>query len=91
MTMCAFCKRRFTLTEMSQCYCDEACADAANGIYDGLDPDYWCLRHGKRLPAECARYCEDCEPPEPDGEAFRGGEAAAYEHERQAWIQRNLK
>lgn len=31
------------------------------------------------------------EPPEPDGEAFRGGEAAAYEAENQARIQRELK
>lgn len=33
----------------------------------------------------------DHEPPEPDGECFRGGEAAAYEAEQMAWIQRNLK
>jgi hypothetical protein len=26
-----------------------------------------------------------------DGEIFRGGEAAAYNAEQQAWIQRNLK
>lgn len=31
------------------------------------------------------------EPPEPDGEAFRGGEAAAYEAEQMAKIQRELK
>jgi uncharacterized Zn finger protein (UPF0148 family) len=45
-------------------------------------------------------YCVDCdhviddsnyEPPEPDGEAFRGGEAAAYSAEEQARIQRELK
>ncbi len=34
---------------------------------------------------------EDREPPEADGEAFRGDEAAAYERERQADIQRTLK
>lgn len=35
--------------------------------------------------------CEDCidrEPPEPDGEAFRGGEAAGYLAEQQAAAQR---
>lgn len=33
----------------------------------------------------------DVEPPEPDGEAFRGGEAAAYEREQQAEMLRTLK
>lgn len=33
----------------------------------------------------------DYEPPEPDGEDFRGGEAAAYSAEEQARIQRELK
>jgi hypothetical protein len=33
----------------------------------------------------------DYEPPEPDGECFRGGEAAAYNAEEQARIQRELK
>lgn len=36
--------------------------------------------------------CGDCHGgEEPDGEAFRGGEAAAYEREQQAYIQRVLK
>lgn len=60
-----------------------------------LDGDVFCHRHGKVKPMSeyGIRYggCEDCEPPEPDGEAFRGGEAAAYERERQAEIQRTLK
>lgn len=34
---------------------------------------------------------QDREPEDPDGEAFRGGEAAAYEREQQAEIQRTLK
>ena len=33
----------------------------------------------------------DREPPEPDGECFQGGEAAAYEAQQQARIQRELK
>jgi hypothetical protein len=33
----------------------------------------------------------DYEPPEPDGECFRGGEAAAFERDQQARIQRELK
>ena len=62
---------------------------------DCLDPNLWCIKHGKELPMGPYghRYggCEDCEPPEPDGEAFRGGEAAAYEAEQMARIQRTLK
>ena len=34
---------------------------------------------------------EPPEPAEPDGEAFRGGESAAYSAEEQARIQRELK
>jgi hypothetical protein len=34
---------------------------------------------------------EDAEPPEPDGECFRGHEAENFIAEQQAWIQRNLK
>ena len=33
----------------------------------------------------------EAEPPEPDGEAFRGGESQAFEREQQAAIQRTLK
>jgi hypothetical protein len=44
---------------------------------------------------EYDRWCKECldnyEPPDPDGECFRGGEAAAYEAETQARIQRDLK
>lgn len=60
--------------------------------FDDLDPDVFCLRHGKPLLdgmyGHKASNCEDCEPPEPDGEAFRGGEAAAYEREQMAKWQR---
>ena len=63
--------------------------------FDDLDPDVFCLTHGKELPMGPygTRYggCDDCEPPEPDGEAFRGGEAAAYAREQMAGIQRDLK
>ncbi|MPZ20109.1 MAG: hypothetical protein GEV06_19660 [Luteitalea sp.] len=55
--------------------------------FDDLDPKCYCLRHGKELPMSeyGVRYggCEECSPPEPDGEAFRGGEAAAYERDQQ--------
>lgn len=63
--------------------------------FDDLDPDMFCLKHGKELPMGPygMRYdgCEDCEPPEPDGECFRGGEAAAYERDQMTRIQRELK
>lgn len=52
------------------------------------------LRMTLRLDGALVLACEDCaldlerekdrEPPEPDGEAFRGGEAAAYEREQMA-------
>ena len=35
--------------------------------------------------------CPNYEPPEPDGEAFRGGEAAGFRAEQQAQHQRDLK
>lgn len=38
----------------------------------------------------CPLY-EDREPPEPDGECYRGGEAASALAEEQARIQRELK
>jgi hypothetical protein len=52
--------------------------------YTDLDPNVFCLKHGQPLATKGASYCEDCEPPDADGEAFRGGEAAAYEREQQA-------
>jgi len=39
---------------------------------------------------DCSQH-PDYEPPEPDGEDFRGDEAAAYEAEEMARIQRTLK
>ena len=60
--------------------------------FDDLDPDLFCLKHGKELPMGLygVRYsgCAECEQPEPDGEAFRGGEAAAYEQDQMAAAQR---
>ena len=60
--------------------------------FDDLDPDLYCLTHGKERPMGPygTRYsgCENCEPGDADGEAFRGGEAAAYEREQMADAQR---
>lgn len=59
-----------------ECHCDRC------GAALSLDPIYgtWYAR------------CGDCYGgAEPDGEAFRGGEAAAFEAEQHARIQRTLK
>lgn len=37
------------------------------------------------------RRLDPDEPPEPDGECYRGREYASASAEEQAWIQRNLK
>ena len=50
-----------------------------------------CAACGDDLPPGRRWYANDPEPPEPDGECYRGGEAAAALAEEQAWIQRNLK
>ncbi len=87
---------------MSHCYdptcehqpCGQAsCADCGEPATMDWDegPDYafW-TSEPRRTP-----ICDDCwekrdnrEPPEPDGEAFRGGEAAAYQAEQMAAAQR---
>ena len=62
--------------------------------------DNLCERCEEREKSEGVDYCEECldylaeqawERSMEDGETFRGGEAAAYNAEQQAWIQRNLK
>ena len=45
----------------------------------------------EHLCATCAKAYTEREPPEPDGEAFRGTEAARYEGEQLARCQRELK
>jgi hypothetical protein len=56
--------------------------------YDG-EPSVICSAFHLPLGVTAPGFiCDDCrdsgdrEPPEPDGEAFRGGEAAAYEREQ---------
>lgn len=41
--------------------------------------------------ASCAAEYDNREPGDPDGEAFRGGEATAFQRDEQARIQRELK
>ncbi len=60
---------------------------------DDVNPDTHCTRHGKLLlPSDyvgvLSSGCDDCEPGDPDGDAFRGGEAGAFASEQQAAAQR---
>lgn len=48
------------------------------------------VEYARRITAE-PESSEPDEPPEPDGECYRGGEATGALAESQAWIQRNLK
>ena len=51
----------------------------------------WMSRNTLTWPAtcdECWTEADNVEPPEPDGECFRGGEAAAFQAEQQAERQR---
>lgn len=70
------------------------CEDVpAIGTFDrGTDYVLWTGKP-REIPVcdDCRRHLENREPPEPDGEAFRGGEAAAYERDHLAEIQRRLK
>lgn len=49
---------------------------------------YRSRRTVRREAAQLRAEQRECEPPEPDGEVFRGGEAAAYLAEQQAAAQR---
>lgn len=78
------------------------CLDCEEDIHETETAFYWETSEDEQFwinapKTECP-VCEACwirrdnrEPPEPDGEAFRGGEAAAYEAEQMARIQRELK
>ena len=59
--------------------------------FECLSPDVFCTKHGKPLFSEGGSYCEDCEPPEYDGEQMTGAERASLEREQMAHIQRTLK
>ena len=78
------------------------CLDCSEDIPTTETAFYWETSEDEqfwmRAPACEGPVCEACwikrdnrEPPEPDGEAFRGGEAAAFRAEEQARIQRELK
>lgn len=60
---------------------DETCGECGAGPLDDCDPRCVC----DHCIAHREREAED------DGEVFRGGEAAAYERDQMARIQRELK
>lgn len=63
---------------------DCECGERAVREWDeGEDYAFW-TRHPRYTPvcAECYQRKDNAEPPEPDGEAFRGNEAAAYRAEQ---------
>lgn len=51
----------------------------------GADYAFW-TREPRQVPVcdACWTYFDNYDPPDPDGECFRGGEAAAYAAEQQA-------
>jgi hypothetical protein len=63
-----------------QCECGEP---ATQTFDEGEEYALW-TRQPRLTPvcAECFTRKDNAEPPEPDGEAFRGGEAAAYQAEQ---------
>jgi hypothetical protein len=78
------------------------CLDCGESIQETETAFYWETSEDEQFwinaPKTEGPVCEACwtvrdnrEPPEPDGEAFRGGEAAAYERDEMARIQRELK
>ena len=70
---------------------DERCYDLA-AIFLQDEPGLFTEKHNDALAQLIQTTIEDYiryeradyEPPEPDGEAFRGGEAAAFERDRAA-------
>ena len=65
--------------------CDER--EATHTAEQHPQYDGWAATYGMTWPAtcdECWRDADNYEPPEPDGECFRGGEAAAFLAEQQA-------
>jgi hypothetical protein len=58
------------------------------GLHAIRDPWGFAYMH---LCDPCKRRLDNYEPPDPDGEAFRGGEAAAYENEQLHRLQRERR
>lgn len=62
--------------------CDR-CGEPSTRTYDhGADHGFWLGWRLEPVCDECYRYLDNREPPDPDGEAFRGHEAAAFQNEQ---------
>lgn len=86
-TTCRVCGHNVPRSGYPRYYC---CNGDMCGCGGGTLPDNVCSsscleNEDSLVPLE---VLEDDEPPEPDGECFRGGEAAAYEAEQMAQWQR---
>jgi hypothetical protein len=79
-----------------------ACGDCGEDIPLTETAFYWDVSDDEVFwtgcPPRFGPICELCwekrdnyEPPDPDGEAFRGGEAAAFTADQQARLQRDAK
>lgn len=70
----------------------ELCGEEDRPVFRWATVDPWGREWNPvQLCQPCIDREENREPPEPDGEAFRGTEAAEYEREQMAAIQRDLK
>lgn len=68
----------------------EECGELGSMLWDeGFDYAFWTGQPRRIwLCPECYHAKDNREPPDPDGEAFRGGEAAAYQAEQMAAARR---
>lgn len=67
----------------------ELCGEEARPVFGWAKVDPWGQKAHQDIHAcqPCIDRQENQEPAEPDGESFRGGEAAAYDRERMAEAQ----
>lgn len=66
---------------------DRACDACSDSCCD----ECGCIVRLEGHDKHCTAHDDNREPPEPDGECFRGGEAAAFEADRIERVQRELK
>jgi hypothetical protein len=75
--------------------CEEPIPDTETAFYWETSEDEQFWLHSPKTHGPVCEACwvrrDNLEPPDPDGEDFRGGEAAAFLAESQARIQRELK
>lgn len=71
----------------ARCLVETECSGDLERNHDGwpevVCPDYDMRNHGDFYCEDCRAFIDNFDPPDDDGEAFRGGEAAAYAWEQQ--------